>query len=384
MSAEMATAPSRAQDRFTSPLHDPRIATLLGIALGVTFTVCFVTGVLSHLVQDPPSWFIWPSRPAGLYRVSQGLHVVTGIATIPLLIAKLWVVYPSLFERPPVRSVAHAVERLALLPLVGGSVLLLFTGLSNINIWRPWQFSFRSGHYAAAWIVIGALVIHVTAKWATIRRELRDRPQRPRSTTDGALDRRGFLTTVFATSGLLALLTAGQTVAPLRRLALLAPRRPDVGPQGFPVNRTARSVGLTDVDPATYRLVVDGPGVSQPLSLSYEDLEALPQNEATLPIACVEGWSTTQRWQGVRVRDLLDAAGAAPDAEAIVVALHQNRRLRTSSLNRWHTRDPDTLLALRVNDEVLAPDHGFPLRLIGPNRPGVDQTKWVARIEVRA
>ena len=39
-------------------------------------------------------------------------------------------------------------------------------------------------------------------------------------------------------------------------------------------------------------------------------------------------------------------------------------------------------LALYVNDEVLAPDHGFPVRLIGPNRPGVHQTKWVGRIEV--
>ena len=189
---------------------------------------------------------------------------------------------------------------------------------------------------------------------------------------------------MLAASGLLALLTAGQTVEPLERLALLAPRRPNVGPQGFPVNRTARSVRLTDVDIRRYRLIVDGPGVSEPLSLSYEDLEAYPQHEATLPIACVEGWSTTQRWQGVRVRDLLAAAGAVPDAEATVVALHESRRLRTSQLNRWHSGDRDTLLALRVNDEVLAPDHGFPVRLIGPNRPGVDQTKWVSRIEVHA
>src|SRR5678809_1447442 len=44
--------------------------------------------------------------------------------------------------------------------------------------------------------------------------------------------RRGFLLAVAVVTGGIAVLSAGQTVYPLRRLALLAPRRPDVGPQG--------------------------------------------------------------------------------------------------------------------------------------------------------
>jgi DMSO/TMAO reductase YedYZ molybdopterin-dependent catalytic subunit len=44
--------------------------------------------------------------------------------------------------------------------------------------------------------------------------------------------------------------------------------------------------------------------------------------------------------------------------------------------------DPDTLLALELNGEPLDLDHGFPVRLIGPNRPGVQQTKWVGRVVV--
>ncbi|HEY8202309.1 MAG TPA: molybdopterin-binding protein, partial [Actinomycetota bacterium] len=79
---------------FGSRLHSERNAAWLGVSLGVTFTVCFVTGLLSHVIQHPPSWFLWPSRPAGLYRVTQGIHVATGIASIPLLLAKLWTVYP--------------------------------------------------------------------------------------------------------------------------------------------------------------------------------------------------------------------------------------------------------------------------------------------------
>jgi DMSO/TMAO reductase YedYZ molybdopterin-dependent catalytic subunit len=367
----------------TSVLRDERIAAALGISLGIAFAICFVTGLISHLVQDPGGWFVWPSRPAGLYRFTQGLHVTAGIASIPLVLAKLWVVYPKFFQWPPAQSVAHGVERIALLPLVGSSLLLVFTGLANINIYRPWEFSFRSGHYAAAWIAVGAMVIHVSAKWLTIRGAVR--PTTSEAEPDrheDRLARRSFLATVFATSGALALFTVGQTAFPLRRLALLAPRRPDVGPQGFPVNRTAASVGLERVDLQSWRLVIDGPGVRTALELSYDEILAMPQHEATLPIACVEGWSTTQRWRGVRVRDLLDAAGARGDAHALVHSITESSRSRTAPLNASHARDRDTLLAIAVNGERLHPDHGFPVRLIGPNRPGVHQTKWVGRIEV--
>ena len=297
---------------FSSPLHDERNAAILGIALGVAFTTCFVTGVLSHLIQEPPSWFTWPSRPVGLYRVTQGVHVITGLASIPLLLAKLWVVFPKLFAWPPFTSVAHAVERLALLPLIAGGLFELFTGLANINLWYPWPFNFRTAHYWSRGSPSARSIVHVGAKWATTRAALFSpkadaAPDEARHRHDGGLDRRAFLFTVFGAAGAITLFTVGQTIGPLRRLALLAPRRPDQGPQGFPVNRTAASAGVTRSaqDPG-YRLRVRG-RVRQPLSLSLEDLRSLPQHEATLPIACVQGWSTSQRWRGVRVRDLLTA-----------------------------------------------------------------------------
>jgi DMSO/TMAO reductase YedYZ molybdopterin-dependent catalytic subunit len=46
--------------------------------------------------------------------------------------------------------------------------------------------------------------------------------------------------------------------------------------------------------------------------------------------------------------------------------------------------DPLTLLALLLDGEPLAIDHGYPCRLIAPDRPGVLQTKWVSRLEVLA
>ena len=374
---------------FTSRLHDERNAAILGVALGVTFTVCFVTGVLSHLIQDPPSWFQWPSRPAGLYRVTQGVHVATGLASIPLLLAKLWVVLPKLFAWPPFTSAAHVVERLAIFPLVAGGVFELFTGLSNTHLWYPWPFNFRSAHYWVAWITIGALVVHIGAKWAATRAALfvddssTDIAAAAPTATTSAFDRRTFLASVFAAAGAVTVFTVGQTVSPLRKLALLAPRRPDTGPQGFPVNRTAATAGVREsARNPDYRLTVDGK-VRRKLVFTRDELIAMPQHEATLPISCVEGWSTTQRWRGVRVRDLLMRAGADSDAEVRVESLQRRRSYRSSDLNRWHAHDPDTLLALEVNGETLDVDHGYPVRLIGPNRPGVMQTKWVTRLVVR-
>src|SRR5690606_5982334 len=89
---------------FTSRLHSPAVAGWLGIALGVAFTLAFLTGLASHLFQHQPSWLALPTRPPWFYRVSQGVHVVAGIASVPLLLAKLWTVYPKLFAWPPFRS----------------------------------------------------------------------------------------------------------------------------------------------------------------------------------------------------------------------------------------------------------------------------------------
>ncbi|WP_043217227.1 molybdopterin-dependent oxidoreductase [Streptomyces sp. 351MFTsu5.1] len=369
---------------FKGGLHDARTATVIGRWLGPAFAVCFLTGLVSHFMQHPPGWLAddIPSRPVWGYRLTQGLHVASGIAAIPLLLAKLWTVYPRLFAWPALRSVRHALERLSVAVLVAGAVFELATGLLNTAQWYPWPFSFVPVHYAVAWLVVGALLLHIAVKSPEIRAHWSRRSPGTLAlpATEGP-DRRSLLAALTTAVGAVTLTTVGQSFTPLKDFVLFAPRDPDKGPQSLPVNRTAAAAGVGRIADEEYRLTVSGP---RPYTLTLDDLRALPQHEVELPIACVEGWSKSARWTGVRVADLLDRAGAPAQARVRVVSLQLRGGYRVSEMGHLHARDPLTLLALRLNGEELDPDHGYPARLIAPDRPGVLQTKWVGRLEVVA
>jgi hypothetical protein len=382
------------QGAYRSALRDERLAAILGASLGILFSICFVTGLYSHLQQHPLSWLPIPSRPAGLYRFTQGLHVVSGIASIPVLIAKLWLVWPRFVSFPVAKRLSGVVERIGLFPLVAGGIFMTFSGVANIAQWYPWRFSFTASHYWMAWVTMGSIVAHVGAKWAIARRALARPSHRPAlaeadpvlgtsaEVAGDGLSRRGLLTTVAAASGLLTLTTIGQTIRPLRRLGLLAPRDPATGPQGRPVNRGAANAGVVDLAQSpSYRLEVSG-RVARPMSLSLKELQAMQAHDTVLPIACVEGWSYSAPWSGIRVRDLLAMAGAEPDRTILIESLEPQGAYRTSTLNSGQAADRDTILALSLDGDPLALDHGFPCRLIAPNRPGVLQTKWVSKVVV--
>jgi hypothetical protein len=420
---------------FRSPLHDERTASLIGTALGIAFSTAFVTGVISHELQHPPSWLPLPTRPVWFYRFTQGLHVASGIAAIPLLLAKLWTVYPRLYSWPPVKSLIHALERLSIAVLVAGAVFELATGLLNIVQWYPWKFAFTQTHFWVAWITFGALVLHVAVKAPAIARGLRRRrsgadgdevgtaasaeaeetasasasasalheplpthllsaplPSAQPSSTPaesapspaGAsrdfVSRRALLTATGIAVGVVTATTIGASVTSLRSIDLLAPRSPEVGPQGVPINRTAAQARVMKaaLDPG-WRLTVEGP---DSVELSLAQLAALPQHSASLPIACVEGWSVNAQWEGVRLADLLDRVGASPDSNVRISSLERGGAYAVTVMPHEYTRDPLTLLALRLNGSQLDIDHGYPARIIAPARPGVLQTKWVSRIEV--
>jgi hypothetical protein len=209
----------------------------------------------------------------------------------------------------------------------------------------------------------------------------RERPLAASSPGAPTFSRRALLGTVGA--GSLLLLTQGAAEAVggvFRPLAFLAPRvRMGSGPNGFPVNRTAEQalVRAGDVD-RSWRLRLVG---ARAANLSLAQLQAMPQHTYDLPIACVEGWSTTQRWTGVRLRDLALLAGVKGPATVLSVSLARDGGLfNQATLGHEQVADESSLLALAVNGVELSLDHGYPARVIGPALPGVHCTKWVTRM----
>jgi DMSO/TMAO reductase YedYZ molybdopterin-dependent catalytic subunit len=406
--------PSR-EDFWLSPVRGPWLTTILGAVLFVAVIVVGATGFLSHAAYNPDLGrnaivprdhdlqllvFDWPTRPAWLFALNQSLHTVVGIVAVPLLLAKLWSVIPRLFAWPPVASPAQALERVSLLGLVGGAIFQFGTGIFNAELYYPWHFNFVVAHYYGAWVFLGALFLHVAIKLPTMRRAIRARgalqplmdnlaateaePYAPSGLAPpvpgpATISRRGLFALVGAASAGLLVVTAGQSVGgPLRSVALLAPRGRG---STFPVNKTAR---LARVTPAmvghAWRLELSAGGAAEPVALSRAALLAMPQHSHDLPIACVEGWTTTQRWTGVRLKDLAARAGATEDMLLHVESLQPRGAFRQTTLSTRQWGDDEALLALMVNGADLPLDHGYPARIIVPALPGVHCTKWVGRL----
>ena len=409
---------------WRSPLRGPWLASVLSSALLPLIAICALTGFVSHWAYDTdlggnsifgraaPGNGIdlygldWPTSPSWLYVATQGLHVISGVAAIPILLAKLWAVIPKLFENPPALSVAHALERLSLVLLVGGSLFVFATGVINIQLWYPFGFGFVSAHYYAAILMLAALVLHVGLKLPVMRAAFRRsgvvHPLRedlehttpepglpgvitsaPSAAAAPTLTRRALLGGVGAASVGLAAMTSGQVVGgPLADLALLAPRGGGrgAGPNEFPVNKTFASAGIPreKVGPE-WRLLLHV-GDERRADLTREELLAMQLVTAELPIACVEGWSTTQTWTGVRLREIARRAGVADPAGVEVRSMQPGGILRRVTLNHGQVNHPHGMLALRVNGADLSLDHGYPARIMVPALPGVHCTKWVGEL----
>ncbi len=403
--------------RWRSPLRGPWLTSVFGLVLLVALPIVVITGLLSYIAYAPQfgqaipanvGWlrlpaFTWPTRPSWLYRLTQGVHVGLGLVIIPVVLAKLWSVIPKLFVWPPARSIAQLLERLSLLMLVGGLLFEIVTGVLNIQYDYVFGFSFYDGHYFGAWVFIAGFLMHIAVKIPhmvtglrslsmreVLRTKVTDTRPEPLDPTglvaadpaEPTMSRRGALALVGSGVVLIALLTVGQTLGgPARSVALLLPRgRPGPGSRDFPVNKTAAVAGITpEAVGENWRLILRG-GPSE-VVLDRAMLAGLPQRAARLPIACVEGWSTVQTWSGIRLADLARIAGVPAPRSARVVSLQRGGAFGAATLQANQISDPDALLALRVNGEDLALDHGYPARIIVPALPGVHNTKWVASIE---
>jgi DMSO/TMAO reductase YedYZ molybdopterin-dependent catalytic subunit len=398
---------------WRSPLRGTWLTSVLGTVLLVLVTLVALTGFLSHAAYQPDlggnalvrpdlpftTFFDWPTGPSWTYALTQGIHVNAGLVAIPVLLAKLWSVIPRLFQWPPARTPAEAVERASIALLVASTGFLFATGVANIQYWYVFDFDFVKAHYYAAVVFVAALGVHLVVKvpvalradqargvLAPLRAGIADtRPDAGDHLAATApdpptLSRRGLLTGVGAGSLALLLANVGESIGgPLRATAFLAPRRAG----GFPVNKTAAGAKVTEeMVGADYRLVLRG-GPSE-LRLRRDELLALPQATHTLTLGCVEGWSTRQTWTGVPLAELARRAGVPVPSELVVESLQPAGVLRRATLAAGQVADSRSLLALRVGGADLTLDHGYPARIIVPALPGVHNTKWVGRLTFRA
>lgn len=136
---------------------------------------------------------------------------------------------------------------------------------------------------------------------------------------------------------------------------------------------------------ADYRLRIDGL-VRAPLTLSLDQLRALPQRRQITRHDCVEGWSAIGGWTGPQLGPLLRRAGLLPQARFIVFhcADIYGGDFYYESIDLVDAFHPQTILAHELNDRALPVQNGAPIRLRVERQLGYKHAKYVMRIEAVA
>jgi DMSO/TMAO reductase YedYZ molybdopterin-dependent catalytic subunit len=136
---------------------------------------------------------------------------------------------------------------------------------------------------------------------------------------------------------------------------------------------------IPKTDLATWDFKVFGQ-VEEPLTLTYEELQELPQTEITADIHCVTRWSRFDTsFRGVHWRELAKLVGPKPSAHYVLAHAEQGF---TSNVPLATLEDEQSLIAWEADGEPLAPDHGWPLRLVVPSRYFWKSAKWLRGLEL--
>jgi DMSO/TMAO reductase YedYZ molybdopterin-dependent catalytic subunit len=129
-----------------------------------------------------------------------------------------------------------------------------------------------------------------------------------------------------------------------------------------------------------YRLTVSGL-VDRPLVLTVADLQAMPRTKLVRDFQCVTGWRVANvHWEGVRLSDVLEAAGLRANAKALAFDSYDGAD--TESLTLSQARLPDVLVAYRMLGAPITPEHGGPVRLYAARMYGYKSIKWLSAIRV--
>jgi DMSO/TMAO reductase YedYZ molybdopterin-dependent catalytic subunit len=138
---------------------------------------------------------------------------------------------------------------------------------------------------------------------------------------------------------------------------------------------------VPNTDLATWDFRVFGE-VEEPLTVTWEQLRALPSREVTVDIHCVTRWSRFDTsFRGVQWSDLAELVRPKPSARYVIAHAEQGF---TANLPLAALEDEEALIAYETDGEPLTPEHGWPLRLMVPSRYFWKSAKWLRGLELRA
>ena len=130
---------------------------------------------------------------------------------------------------------------------------------------------------------------------------------------------------------------------------------------------------------STWRLAVSGL-VARPVTLTLDELRAMPEGRQITEVVCEEGWSYIAEWIGTPLATVLEAAGVEPEARYVVYQSHDDNAWDSIDLDE--ARHPQTLLTWGMNGADLPVPFGGPLRMRVPRQLGYKNTKYVNRLVV--
>lgn len=356
---------------------------LAALVLAPRASPLFAAGAL--VIDLAPSWL----KDAVIAVFGTADRVVI-IACVVLLVAGLTAIAGLLerWRRPWGR---------VLLAAIGLASLLAATSRADASV----MWAVPSG----VAIVVGIAVLAVLTRQSAALPD-GDGPEPP---TEG-VSRRRFLVTSGLALGLGVLTAVAARLAAAGIQAVEAARRsltlpaPAVTAPPVPAGASLDVAGLTplftpnadfyridtalivpSVDPAMWTLTVTGM-VERELTLTFEELLALPLEESDTTLACVSnpvggGLIGNARWLGYPIRHLL--ARARPEPGADMVLSRSVDGFTASTPLEALTDDRNAVLAVAMNGEPLPPEHGFPVRMVVPGLYGyVSATKWVTGLTV--
>ena len=136
--------------------------------------------------------------------------------------------------------------------------------------------------------------------------------------------------------------------------------------------------GSQYIDVSNYHLEVSGL-VDKPRNYSYSEVLAHQKYSKVVTLDCVEGWSVTILWEGVLMKDLLEEAGAKPEANTVIFYAYDGY---STTLPLDYIRNNDILLAYKMNNVTLPPERGFPFQVVAEDKWGYKWAKWITKIEL--